>query len=80
MADEKKSAKGKAKPPGHAKPARDVALEDAGEVVITPLPAAAKAPEGKQIHPRRPLPLVPTKADPKSEEDESRDCDPDEVR
>jgi hypothetical protein len=46
-----------------AKRASDVVLEHAGEVVITPLPTAARAPEGKQIHPRRPLPLVPTKRD-----------------
>ena len=47
------------KRPGDAEPAPEVVLEPAGEVVITPEETAARAPEGKRIHPRRPLPPVP---------------------
>lgn len=57
---DKKSGDDPSKRPGDANPAREIVLEPAGEVVITPEGAAARAPEGKQIHPRRPLPLVPT--------------------
>lgn len=39
--------------------AGDVHLKPAGEVRIEPAEAPAEPPEGKRIHERRPLPLVP---------------------
>jgi len=58
-----KGKKGKnAKPKALSKPldqAGDASLQPSGEVVLSHQETAAKAPTGKQIHPRRPLPLVP---------------------
>jgi hypothetical protein len=48
-------------PPKPAAPEKPVPLQPAGEVVVTPEPCAPKAPPGKTIHPRRPLPPVPEK-------------------
>jgi hypothetical protein len=79
MATEKESASDKLNQPGHAKPARDIVLEHAGEVVVSPHPTAARAPEGKQIHARRPLPLVPTKPGPDSDEGKSQSSNADEA-
>jgi hypothetical protein len=42
-------------------PARtdEIVLQPAGEVVVSHEEKAARAQEGKQIHPRRVLPLIP---------------------
>ncbi len=46
----------------------DVPLKPAGEAVVKHEETAAKPPAGKQIHQRRPLPLIPEKgAEPGSE-------------
>ncbi|MGO9466826.1 MAG: hypothetical protein ACLQIB_24505 [Isosphaeraceae bacterium] len=39
--------------------ANEVPLRSAGDVVVVHQESAAKAPPEKQIHPRRPLPLIP---------------------
>ena len=56
---DKKNKDDPAARPSAAETAREIVLEPAGEVVTTAEELAAKAPSGKQIHPRRPLPLVP---------------------
>lgn len=55
MADEKEEKKDETP----AQKAGEFKLKRAGEVVVNYQPEAVKAPEGKQIHPRRVLPLVP---------------------
>jgi len=37
----------------------EIVLQPSGEVVVSHEDTAARAPEGKRIHPRRVLPLVP---------------------
>jgi hypothetical protein len=37
----------------------EIVLQPSGEVVVRHEEQAARAPEGKQIHPRRMLPLIP---------------------
>jgi hypothetical protein len=37
----------------------EVPLRSSGEVIVTPKEAPARPLDDKQIHPRRPLPLVP---------------------
>jgi hypothetical protein len=43
-------------------------LRPSGEVVVIHKEEAAKPPEDKQIHPRRPLPLIPQTPPRKGEE------------
>jgi hypothetical protein len=47
----------------------EVRLESLGEVVVTHHTLPPKGPPNKQIHPRRPLPLVPTALVVPAEED-----------
>jgi len=47
----------------------EVRLESPGEVVVTHHIIPPKGPPNKQIHPRRPLPLVPTAPVEPAEED-----------
>lgn len=42
-------------------------LESSGEVVVQHHTTPSKGPPDKQIHPRRPLPLVPERAAPTDE-------------
>lgn len=37
----------------------EVSIDYSGDVVLIPRATLPKAPEGKRIHPRRPLPRVP---------------------
>jgi hypothetical protein len=52
--------------------AEDLSLESLGELQVKYEPTAAKAPEGKQIHPRRPAPLVPEASEANVAEDDAR--------
>jgi hypothetical protein len=47
--------------PELASPQSEAPLKPAGEAVVKHEEAAAKPPEGKHIHRRRPLPLIPEK-------------------
>ena len=46
--------------------ASEVPLESAGEVVVEHHATPPRGPKDKQIHPRRPLPLVPKAPSPPS--------------
>ena len=50
-------------------------LRRAGKVVLNYQEDAAKAPEGKQIHPRRFLPLVPEASPKEPSEEKEQDKD-----
>jgi hypothetical protein len=50
------------------RPVGESTLKSSGEVVLRYEKTAAKAPEGKRIHSRRPLPLVPDAPSQKSQE------------
>jgi hypothetical protein len=54
-----KSESGESKPADKPKAPEEITLQPSGEVVVTHTGTAARAPEGKQIHPRRPLPRIP---------------------
>jgi hypothetical protein len=57
-----KSESGASERPDKSKAQEEITLQPSGEVVVTHTETAAKAPEGKQIHPRRPLPRIPEAA------------------
>jgi hypothetical protein len=61
--------KDKNKPEKLPKPADSVRVPSPGETVVRYDQLPAKLPEGKTIHPRRPLPLVPDAAPEKDSED-----------
>jgi hypothetical protein len=52
--------------------AEPLSLEPLGELQVKYEPVAPKAPEGKQIHPRRPAPLVPDAPESDAAEDDAR--------
>jgi len=51
---------------------RSVTLKSLGQAKVTYAPQPPRAPEGKQIHARRPLPVVPEKRElPESDEEDN---------
>lgn len=58
MQDQDENGKGKTQK-ASTTPSPHIRLESSGEVVVTHQPVPPKGPPEKQIHPRRPLPLVP---------------------
>ena len=71
-----KCESGESKPPDKPKAWEEITLQPSGEAVVTHTETAARAPEGKQIHPRRPLPRIPeapAKQGPESPEAERAD-------
>jgi hypothetical protein len=64
----KKRSRTSTKPGVPSQQAVESPLEPAGEVVVTHFSIPPAGPPAKQIHPRRPLPLVPT-AKPKDREE-----------
>jgi hypothetical protein len=53
------AAMGKKREPADSSSSGKSRLPPSGEVVVTHKEEAAKPPEDKHIHPRRPLPLIP---------------------